>query len=525
VEPLRIADADMKARLRAYLKGSIDLVFRQDDFNGEEKANLASSIAQVGNPEDMADLVTLIRADIERMRRGRAARAAGDYGPIGNGGSTSYAGWHIAAVMLLDPVGAEQVLIDLLPEPEYLSAAATAMACDFMPNPELPFGRTLSYDLMWAAREGHVPTLVDDRRRTRFAAAVNAEISHIRGQLQGRKPAGLNELANALACVDASGSAEQVLDVIALPGQWDQPIRLNAAEVLLMAGVVLPATTAFALVDSVLERTEKGLQDSDRFLLINILALCPFVDEPAAGIAKMRDVLGKRRLRGYDLREIVTALGKSRSDAAVDLLYELASDAPTFDQCEDNFANAFAALDTPRARELLLGFVDPDIHGIALTHHPRREDVLVARLAELARRRPEVAARLRELCERDLPELNRHILSKVMDRLGTHEAQAANLNLIDDTRPSPVPQGIWYQLESAFVERRPYGQNDNVFTSQARASNELRIRLFRMATEDMKRQTSALKLLGQIEEWRLEHGRPSGEPRHPDFASGQSWPP
>jgi hypothetical protein len=526
VEPLRIADADLKARLRAYLKGSVDLVLRQDDFNGEEKANLASSIAQVGKPEDMADLVTLIRADIERMRRGRAARAAGDHGPLGNGGSMSYAGWHIAAVMHLDPAGAEQVLIDLLPEPEYLSDAAAAMARDFVPKPERSFDRTFRYELMWAAREGRVPPLGDDHRRTRFAAALNAEIRRLRGQLQDGKPAaGIKELAKALAAVDARGSAAAVVDAIALPGQWDQYIRLDAAERLLMAGVVLPATTAFALVDSILERTEKWMQDSDRYLLRRILALCPFVDDPAAGIAKMRDVLGKRRLRGYELREVVTALGESRSDAAVDLLYELASDAPTFEQCEDNFVNAFAALDTPRARELLLGFVDPDIRGIALTRRPHREDVLVARLAELARRRPEAAARLRELCERDLPEFNRHVLSKVIDWLGTPQALAANLNLIDDARPSPVPQGIWDQLKSAFVERRPYGQNANVFTEHARASNELRVRLFRMATEDKKRRKSAFTLLGQIEEWRLEHGRPSGEPRHPDLASGQSWPP
>ena len=48
MEPLRIADDDLKARLRAYLKSSVDLVLRRDDFNGEEKADLASSIAQVG---------------------------------------------------------------------------------------------------------------------------------------------------------------------------------------------------------------------------------------------------------------------------------------------------------------------------------------------------------------------------------------------------------------------------------------------------------------------------------------------
>ena len=106
VEPLRLADDDLKARLRAYLKGSVDLVLRQDDFDGAEKANLASSIAQVGEPEDMADLVTLIRADIERRRRGRAARTAGDRGPLGNGANMSYAGWHIAAVMHLHAAGA-----------------------------------------------------------------------------------------------------------------------------------------------------------------------------------------------------------------------------------------------------------------------------------------------------------------------------------------------------------------------------------------------------------------------------------
>ena len=315
-----------------------------------------------------------------------------------------------------------------------------------------------------------------------------------------------------------------MLDVIAVPGKWDQHTRLAAAERLLMAGVVLPATTAFALLDSILERTAQGMQDSD-WVLNGILALCPFVDDPAAGIAKVRDVLSEKRLRGYKLRGLVTALGESRSDAAFDLLYELTSDAPTFEQCEEKVLNAVAAFDTPRARELLLGFGDPDIRGITLKRRPDREDVLVARLTELAHRRPEAAARLRELCERDLPELNRRILSKVMDSLGTPEALAANLNLIDDDKHSPVPQGIWDQLETSFIERRPHGNNPNVFTEHARASNELRVRLFRMALQDPKRRKSAFALLGEIEVWRLEHGRPTGEPRHPDLGSRQSWPP
>lgn len=525
-DPLHIADDDLKARLRAYLKGCVDVVLHQDDFNGGEKANLASSIAQVGKPEDMADLVTLIRADIERVQRGRAARAAGDRGPHIDGSTTSYAIWHIAAVMHLDAAGAEQVLIDLLPEPEYRPDVAAAMARDFVPKPERPFGRTLRYDLLWAAREGRISPTGDDQRRARFATALISEIVRLQEQDEDGKPAyGLKQLANALAAIDGRGSSAAVLDVIAMPGQWDQHTRLDAAERLLMSGVTLPTPPVFALVDSVFERTEKWMQDSDRQLLCRILALCPLVDDPAAGIDRIRDVLNKRMLRGYELREIVTALGESRSDAAVDLLYELASEGATFKQSEDNFVSAFATLDTPRARELLLGLVDPDIDGITLTRHSHSEDILVARLAEIAQSRPGVAARLRELCERDLPEHNRHVLSKVGDRLGTPEALAANLNLIDDSKPSPVPQGVWDQLEAAFVERRPYGQSPDVFTEHARASNELRIRLFRMASEDKKRRKSAIVLLGQIEVWRFELGRPIGEPRHPDLASGQPWPP
>ncbi len=525
--PLEITNAEQKARLRDYLNGSLDVVLRQDDFNGREKANLASSIAQVGKPEDLTDLLTLIRADIERVRRGRAARAAGDHGPLGNGGSMSYARWHIAALLHLDAPATDQALIDLLPEPEYLSDVATAMARDFLLKPERTWNTTFRYELMWAAREGRNPPPPDNERRQRYAAALNAEIKRLRDEARDGKPdPGMKEIAKALAAVDGRASSQAVIDAIEVPGHYDEYTRLDAAERLSMASVVLPANAAFALLDPLLERTDKWMHDSDKYLLRRILALCAFVDDVPAGIARIREVLSKRRLYAYDLREILTALGESRSRAAVDLLYELAADAQTFEHCEDNFISAFAALDTPRARDFLLGLVDPDFRtDVVLKRRPYGEDVLVARLTELARREPAVAARLRGLCERDLPELSRHILSKVMDWLGTSEALTANLSLIDDSKPSPVPQGVWDQLEGAFVERRSHGQNTIAFTQHARASNDLRTRLFKMVPDDPKRRKSAFAILGQIEGWRLDHGRPNGEPRHPAVASGKPWPP
>ena len=525
-EELGVTDRDLKARLRAYLKGSVDVVLRQDDFAGEEKVHLASAIAQVGEREDMSDLVTLIRADIERVRSGRAARMAGERGPRADGAGASYADSHIAAVMRLDPVAAEQVPVNLLSEPEYRRAAAAVMARDFLPKPERSLQTTFRYDLMWAARGDRTSPPGDDQRRTRFAAALRSEITRLGEQSEDpRSATDLKRLARALAAVDGRGSAALVLEVIAMPGERDEYIRLEAAERLLMAGVVVPATTVFALADSFLERTDQWMGDSDRYLLRRILALCPLTDDPAAGIAKVRDVIGSRRLSGYELREVVAALGESRSDAATSLLHELASDRQTFQQLEDELVNAIAALDTPGARELLLSVVDPDIRGIALARHPRREDVLVARLTALAQRSPEVDGRLQELCDQELPEPNRHVLSRILASLRTQEAHAANLNLVDDANPSRVPRGVWDQLESAFVEQRPVRHSPNAFTLRARAANALRARLFAMALHDPKRRESAFTLLGKIEKWRLEYGRPTGEPRHPDFASGQPWPP
>jgi hypothetical protein len=114
LDPIAGLDANLKAKMRGYLKTSVDIVLAADDFDGAEKANLASSIAQVGEPDDMADLVRLMRADIERMRQGRSARAAGDRGPRGNGATMSYAPWHLSAAAHLDPAGVVPVLVELL---------------------------------------------------------------------------------------------------------------------------------------------------------------------------------------------------------------------------------------------------------------------------------------------------------------------------------------------------------------------------------------------------------------------------
>src|SRR5262249_9735888 len=154
---------------------------------------------------------------------------------------------------------------------------------DFTPKPTPPFARTFRYQLIWPSREGGVPEHSDDERRARFAAALTAEIMRLREQHPGKRlPRRVKELASVLAAIDGRNAAAAVIGVIAMPGEWDEFTALDAAEKLLMVGVVLPAEMVFALLDSFLNRAKKSMQDSDKHLLGRLLALCPFVDDPSA---------------------------------------------------------------------------------------------------------------------------------------------------------------------------------------------------------------------------------------------------
>jgi hypothetical protein len=66
-------EADLRERFRAYLKAAVPVLIEQDDFTGELKANLASVLASVGNHDDMPEMRLLIKADIDRAIKRRAA--------------------------------------------------------------------------------------------------------------------------------------------------------------------------------------------------------------------------------------------------------------------------------------------------------------------------------------------------------------------------------------------------------------------------------------------------------------------
>ena len=221
-----------------------------------------------------------------------------------------------------------------------------------------------------------------------------------------------------------------------MPGQWDQYTRRRRA---LVDGRCRLARDHRVRSGRFHPRADREMDAGFRqYLLRRILALCPFVDDPAAGIAKMRDVLGKRR------SGIRTARARHRSRREP-LGCRRRSPVRACVRCADVRAMRGQFHQRLRCTRYTRQRTAP---GFCRSGHSRhrdvREDVLVA-AHELAQRRPEAAARLgncaNATCRNSIGTSSRsHGLAR------NPEALAANLNLIDDAKPSPVPQGIWDQL-------------------------------------------------------------------------------
>ena len=531
-----LPDAE-RQQLRRYLKAAVAGVVVQDDSRGEAKARLASALAEVGDPEDVSDLLKLIREDIERVRQGRAAWIAGDRSAKGQGGITSYSNWYVRALVTLDLSASEPALIDLLDEPEYELDAGWALVTTAKKVPaELPmipgWAATRDYRTLRRA-PADWSTIYDEARRAKLATAVKKRIARLREESRtgdhktipyNRR---LKELAKVLAALDPEHSADVILEIAGLPAQFDGWMRVELLESLLFSGVPLPADTAIAILNPVTaEIRSHGTHNNSP--LKRLLCILPYVSPSAPGIAQFRELLSEFRVPLHDQRDLFMALGQCGSDEGIVFLRDFArQSAATFEHVAKEWVDAVAASPQPTAKPLLLSCIDPTVsEGVGELDFPDYvADFLASRLSDLTRADCSLVERILQLTKQPLSLKRRHVLAKVIARLDSPQSLLTGLDLIDDQSPQPIPYDLWKAVESFFLEKRPYKGNPQSYTLVPRAANDTRKRLFEMAENDSRRTRSAYSLLGQIEEWRLEYGRPSSEPRHPAFDSGKPWPP
>jgi hypothetical protein len=487
-------------------------------------------------------VVDMIRFDITRLREGRAAMARGDRSARARGNPMSWSGWHVEALVQLGYRQSEAILLDLLKEPEYEVDAAwalqviarndepsrTAIRAARFGQPPRDFRKIRSDASDWRA------AFTDDLR-VKYAAAIRQRILNLleESKTGDHKTVAyhyrLKELAKVLAALDPVDTPDLILQIAELPAGSDGWHRVALLEALVFAGVALPVDHAMAIFSPVLETFRAhGIYSNNGALLTRMLSLLPFVDLPARGVAHIRDLFAEFRLFWYGQRDLFFALARCTHEAGLALLCEVAArNEAGFQNMAKEWIDAIASSPLPAARAILLGFVDPDVHGCVgdrvLPDYAL--DSLAGRLTDFARADSAIAERMIALSTLPLSPQQRILLAKVLAWLGSTQSLLGGLNLIDDASTRPIPYEIYRAIEDLFLEKRPYGDNSQSFTRVPRAANDLKVRLFEMAKHDPQRAKASYSLLGQIEEWRLEYGRPASEPRHPVFESGELWPP
>jgi hypothetical protein len=539
-EDSEVLPEQQRKQLRDYLESAVRFMLVQDDFSGQGKGYLSSALSKVGDPCDISAVLQMIHSDINRMREGRAERARDHRTAKARASSASWTPWHVDALLRLGHFESEPALLDLLHEPEYEVDAAWALevlARKISPGPNPVMGARFGHPtrdfrkLSVSALEWRAVYFED--RRLKYTEALRQRVLNlVEESTTGDHTViayhhRLKELAKVLAALDPHDSGDLITKIAELPARSDGWLRLALLEGLVFAGVILAADRMMVIIEPALvEFRRHGIYNNNVNLLTRLLSLLPFVDEPKRGISRMRDLLAEFRLSWYGNRDLLFALAQCPDHAGLELLSEIgAIDNNTFQHFAKDWLEALASCPLPGARATLVRFVEPDSDAAAAPNLPDYAlDFLCGYLADLGRREHSFAQRFMKLTELSVSPQQRTILGKVLAWLGSPAPLVAGLNLIDDALPQPVPYEIYRAIEDLFLEKRSYG-NTRSYTLVPREANDLKVRLFEMARHDVRRTKSAYGLLAQIEEWRLEYGRPPSEPRHPAIESGELWPP
>jgi hypothetical protein len=307
-----------------------------------------------------------------------------------------------------------------------------------------------------------------------------------------------------------------------LPGRLHGHARKNGIRELLISGATLSLDSMLTVLGPVIEEA-KNKRASEDGLLFDCLELLPFSDDPARAIAHIEKAIGTLRYWTHQYRGLMTAMAHTRSEAAVSFLLNLARAPQGLGDADDAWIEAMGCLDVRAARNVLLSFIDPQLPaaGVNIRFDFRGRNIFAARVGAWSREDPALRQRLIALSSGQLTPIQRELLVAIYGELGSDETLLLAANLLQGNLD---PCGSERGFEAQFLERRPYGHPGS-FELVPHDATRARAELFKMMLTDPIRRTAAFTILGQVEVWRLEHGRPHREPRHPMIESGLPWPP
>ncbi len=256
------------------------------------------------------------------------------------------------------------------------------------------------------------------------------------------------------------------------------------------------------------------LIDSNAWRLRDWLMLLPFLDDLSRVVPIIRDIPEQHR-RDDRLEVVIDGLVNIPSPGAEQLLFDLADLQPTLLQ---NHAWSDAVLKLgATGLDKLVGLIAA---GHAIGRRSPNEWAWARQLGERLAEHPNVKREaLRYLKGSDqTPGLA--LLAIALAQLPDMESLEVLIELEQRWKKSLVD---YRSLQAMVTDQVLAPEWNNAYTIVPKAAPDLRHRLLHLTTDGSKEDRASV-MLTRIDWIRDEYGLALEEPRHPDFASGKTWP-
>lgn len=307
--------------------------------------------------------------------------------------------------------------------------------------------------------------------------------------------------------------------LLALPQSY--AVKQDLFSVAAMAGEVLSADMLLAGFHELLERAKKetwrvGGQQCEVMWWVELF---PFSDRPTA-VLDILDLLPQDYRYPHDFRRLLTALGHSPNAEALQVLAALAQRIPEMLQDHD-WLDAMMRLETEDSARAMLdliceGKVKGERGGMGISR-------LSEQLANLVRKFPALRGEIFQRYEKIAGGTPKAILEASLIEVADIPTILAIIRS-HAAKKQPYDGRLAQAIEKLAIGQRPVTDWPGAFERFSVPLVEFRKELFAMLSGDVAQAVLAEACLNKIEKLRDEHGRISGEPRHPDIASGRNWP-
>jgi len=305
-----------------------------------------------------------------------------------------------------------------------------------------------------------------------------------------------------------------------LPQPYGTKLRFFTA--LVNAGELIDAQLIVESIDALLEdaKAKPWLLQENQGEIDRWLLLLPFTSRPEVTLEVLARLHPHIRLP-WRLRPLLMALGFAPSDTAEQVLKGLAKEDTRF-LSEYEWFSALEKRNTLSSLRILLDL----ICGAEAMGEGRRPDswTFGRRLAAGMQSHPEfrsdIYARVASGVAPAAMAILEYAVAQAPDEAGVMllvSSHSANGRAFSGTLDSAI--------ENLAVERRPLSDWAGAYEQISAPVPSLRRRLFELSRAATGGEASlALACLVHIDELRDRHGVASGEPRHPDIATGAPWP-